>query len=148
MEASSPHSSYLDSLSHCPALFCTTWSQVTLLITLHSQPSPTRMEGREHGNSTWHSLCVSLGPRLTSGILSWINECAHCTPGYFSQDIVWHSRKTADKNLNPVRKQKDLFGKMKQNIFLSCINIWWMLTRYFQNKKHIETAYVSGQVKL
>lgn len=50
---------------------------------------------------------------------------------YFSPHIVWHSRKTAYKNLNPVRKQKDLFGKMKQNIFLSCINIWWMLNKVF-----------------
>lgn len=109
---------------------------------------PTRMEDLENGNAKWHSLCVSPGPRPTPCILSWRNECALFTPGYFSQDIVWHSRKTAYKNLNPVRKQKDLFGKMKQNIFLSCINIWWMLTRYFQNKKHIETAYVSGQMKL
>ena len=110
---------------------------------LKSSCSPLEWETLRMG-----TLCVSPGPRPTSDILSWRNECALFTPGYFSQDIVWHSRKTAYKNLNPVRKQKDLFGKMKQNIFLSCINIWWMLTRYFQNKKHIETAYVSGQMKL
>lgn len=118
--------------------------------TLYLSPTP-RMWGTGGGNLV--QGLYSTSPQDRNPSLAFSVGCVkvptiHQVIYFFSQDIVWHTRNTVDKNLNPVRKQKDLFGKMKQNIFLSSINIWWMLTRYFQNKKHIETAYVSGQMKL
>lgn len=146
MEASLMSRHTCHSQSHHPALF---HSPFTFL---YSLPAPTpRMWGTGGGNLV--QGLYSTSPQDRNPSLAFSVGCVkvptiHQVIYFFSQDIVWHTRNTVDKNLNPVRKQKDLFGKMKQNIFLSSINIWWMLTRYFQNKKHIETAYVSGQMKL
>lgn len=149
MEASSHDLSYL--LLSIPSLYIV--SQSVYLSVFFTCPPPQECETL--GVETWSTAVTPCLPRTETRVWCSQSNIWRCPPFtrlfvifFFSQDIVWHSGSTVDKNLNPVRKQTDLFGKMKQNIFLSSINIWWMLTRYFQNKKHIETAYVSGQMKL